>query len=492
MAVSITFGRKADASRNHVGGNFTTIGTTTGVLKDDTSVITPTFIVHVNHQGMPAATQIVDCNYCYCKEFNRYYWITDIVQHTTAVWNITCEVDVLQTYWNDISQTDAYATRAQNGSIWLADPMTPKAGSSHASEVDYALENFDPEGSFIITFASEIPNGKLGVTSCYSCTASEMKAIAETLYSQDFYDKFKNSMANPDAALIRAVWLPYDVSSCCGGTQNIKFNNITVGTGAPVNTLSGGGDFVVNPYIPHKVVAPDYDTYATYMNLPPYANYSIFLPGVGLTDLPMEQAFGTGADQPAISVQYKISIPTGEIFYKLVRLIDVVNSGAGVIIKTASGKLGTDIPISHMQNSTQTAVTSAVGALVYGGETALMAMTGNTIGAIAFGGSTLVQLNNANMGQYTSTISASGSLGTFYNSDLDMLQCRVQTVWYDVSDYPSNIRTVVGLPMCKKVTIGSQHGYLKCDSAFVKTKATLKEQQMIANFLNNEGIYILY
>lgn len=82
-----------------------------GSLKDGTSVIDPIIII----QGTPATTQqIVSSNYLYIEDFGRYYFINDISSVRTNLWEISCHVDVLQTYATQIKAQTAIIQRQEN------------------------------------------------------------------------------------------------------------------------------------------------------------------------------------------------------------------------------------------------------------------------------------------------------------------------------------------------------------------------------------------
>lgn len=74
-------------------------GTTlTGSLRNESSVINPSFIIeHENPSGF---------NYCYISDFGRYYFITNITAIRTGIWKIDCGVDVLMSFKTEILNLD--------------------------------------------------------------------------------------------------------------------------------------------------------------------------------------------------------------------------------------------------------------------------------------------------------------------------------------------------------------------------------------------------
>lgn len=71
-------------------------------------IITPTFIFDYSVAALA-------CNYLYCVEFGRFYFVKNIAVDTAGRIDISCAVDVLQTYANQIK--NSYATILRSESI---------------------------------------------------------------------------------------------------------------------------------------------------------------------------------------------------------------------------------------------------------------------------------------------------------------------------------------------------------------------------------------
>lgn len=76
-------------------------------LKADTSVLKPTLILQ-------SASSLAGFNYMYIPDFNRYYFIDDIVSKNNVIWEVSGHVDVLQTYKTGILSNTAVLRRQQN------------------------------------------------------------------------------------------------------------------------------------------------------------------------------------------------------------------------------------------------------------------------------------------------------------------------------------------------------------------------------------------
>ena len=102
---------------NKIGKNLTDELVTSDVLlKDDVSILKPVFKVR-------DVRSIITYNYLYCPDLQRYYFIDDIVSVHNDLWEISCHVDVLETYKNSILGQTAVIKRQQNKyNLYLNDP----------------------------------------------------------------------------------------------------------------------------------------------------------------------------------------------------------------------------------------------------------------------------------------------------------------------------------------------------------------------------------
>ena len=81
-----------NSNNNVLNKNLTLVDTLEFNLKTDNSILQPVLILKNYSKG----------NYCYIKEFNRYYYITDIKLLTGGLYQLQLDVDVLMTYKKDI------------------------------------------------------------------------------------------------------------------------------------------------------------------------------------------------------------------------------------------------------------------------------------------------------------------------------------------------------------------------------------------------------
>ena len=77
-----------NSNNNILNKNITLVDTLEFKLKIDNSILQPVLILKNYSKG----------NYCYIKEFKRFYYITDIKLLTGGFYQLQLDVDVLMTY----------------------------------------------------------------------------------------------------------------------------------------------------------------------------------------------------------------------------------------------------------------------------------------------------------------------------------------------------------------------------------------------------------
>lgn len=92
--------------------------TLSGTLKEQTSITSPAIMIE---SGNP-----VNFNYAYIPDFNRYYFISDIINVSNNLWRINLKVDVLESFKNDILSSSAILSDSEvtgsdkymSGDVW--------------------------------------------------------------------------------------------------------------------------------------------------------------------------------------------------------------------------------------------------------------------------------------------------------------------------------------------------------------------------------------
>lgn len=106
----ITIGQTADDKRV-LNKSFS--GTDIEVtLKQPCSVLNPTFVLKYN-------SNYITCNYLYAPDLSRYYFIDNITLQTGNRCEISCSVDVLMSYRQQIANINCVISRQQRSGLSL-------------------------------------------------------------------------------------------------------------------------------------------------------------------------------------------------------------------------------------------------------------------------------------------------------------------------------------------------------------------------------------
>lgn len=96
------------SEQNKIGKNIDNILTASGVLKDETSILSPSILVNADLDALTSA------NYMTIDSFGRKYFITDIKSIRRGLVQIDGRCDVLETYKDYIKQQTAVIARQEN------------------------------------------------------------------------------------------------------------------------------------------------------------------------------------------------------------------------------------------------------------------------------------------------------------------------------------------------------------------------------------------
>lgn len=97
-----------NSDKNKLDKNLVEITTITGTLKKETSVINPVILIETPLEN------IISFNYLTIPTFNRSYYVTDIKSIRTNLAEISCHVDVLQSYREQIKENTAIVRKQEN------------------------------------------------------------------------------------------------------------------------------------------------------------------------------------------------------------------------------------------------------------------------------------------------------------------------------------------------------------------------------------------
>lgn len=115
MAFTITI-QTSSSEKNRVDKTLTDIAALTGTLRNDTSIIDPTF------QIAGDMSQYLNANYCTVPAFGRSYFINNIRSVRAGLFEIVCHVDVLSSFKTQLRANSAIIHKSErNWNLYLND-----------------------------------------------------------------------------------------------------------------------------------------------------------------------------------------------------------------------------------------------------------------------------------------------------------------------------------------------------------------------------------
>ncbi len=144
-----------------------------GILRSQTSIITPSLLIDartlinvaesngidvIDSNNVEIIQKIIEkinvCNYCYIPNFNRYYFITDIISVNQDLWQLNMTCDVLMSYKDQILNLSGFISRNENEyNIFIEDDLM---NFQYDKEIQYV--NLDALALSTITKMSSQPN----------------------------------------------------------------------------------------------------------------------------------------------------------------------------------------------------------------------------------------------------------------------------------------------------------------------------------------------
>lgn len=115
MAFTITI-QTSSSEKNRVDKTLTDIAALTGTLRNDTSIIDPTF------QIAGDMSAYLNANYCTVPAFGRCYFINNIRSVRAGLFEIVCHVDVLSSFKTQLRANSAIIHKSErNWNLYLND-----------------------------------------------------------------------------------------------------------------------------------------------------------------------------------------------------------------------------------------------------------------------------------------------------------------------------------------------------------------------------------
>lgn len=469
-------------------------GTTkTCVLKDDTSITTPTISL--------AGHAYFSYNYAYISDFGRYYYVNEIktIGPNTEI-SLVC--DVLATYKDSILASTQYITYSANASkTWLADTRIPLSKNATVTRDGASTSGiFYTTGFFVLTVNGKngcaayiMSSGALaqliqsvdqwkndsisgvltgqtgGVTYDWTTTEKCLESLGKMMTQTDIVG---NAYANAPSCIRSCIWVPFDATAFdVGSAQNVFLGEFDTGVSA-FRCRTGPVVFSKSVNIPwqhsdwRRGVCED-----LYM----------YLPFAGCVHLSADSLIHAST----IDIQISISATDGTVCYRL--------SDGNYTIGTYGGSCAANYPIGINQQASagqilQTGVAGIEKQLSAGVQSSISPLSAASAAAASLFEGVVTAYNVMDVA-FSTNPSTIGSFGGGAGAGLGNTLITIASVSHDTIISPSDMAATMGRPAMEPMSLANLTGFCQCANAHLAMNGTADEKNAVDTFLNS-GIYI--
>lgn len=152
--------------------DLTTVGTYTGTLKDNCSIIDPIFLVEAD------LADLKNANYCSVLTFGRSYFINDIISIRNGLVEIDCHVDVLSSFATEIKANKGIVFRQEESwNLYLNDGVLEVYQNPHVTTHEFPT-GFSGQ-SYVLALAGRNGGGIIPLSGGYSENAKSLPGLLE-------------------------------------------------------------------------------------------------------------------------------------------------------------------------------------------------------------------------------------------------------------------------------------------------------------------------
>ena len=450
-----------------------TSGTTvTCVLKEETSIENPSFILNT-----PIA------NYTYVEAFGHYYFVDDVININAGMCELVCSMDVLASYKSDITSYTAFVERsASSYDVFVNDNLL--SNQQKIINMEHSTASMTKIGGscFVVQVLSGDPNPDEGGVVLYA--TPDLTPYAKLLQSgtynaQDIIDWIDKKIAQAfdlDVYIGTVKWLPINPSQIGTLTNDFYVGPIEVGVPSGYSIYKSKQ----TPYyrdVVYGMTIPSTYAFGDFRDCNPrFSKYTLRLPGVGLVELDPVMIGSILHDSLSqLNIDIEIDYISGDVVYYLQKAATV--GTAYEEFARYRGNISVDIPIAKSTADFGKSVNTFAGSV--GAGLAAGGAVGAAVGAVAG----IVGVVANELTPDTSMIGGGGN-----RSDINYTSgaLRLYVEHYGSKDYPT---AVAGRPLMQNVALSTLSGFVKCGNASVPVNAHAAERDAINNFLNS-GFYI--
>lgn len=446
-----------------------------GSLRTETSLLNPK--IDIQHGGKSDFTQF---NYAYIEDFNRYYFIDDITSVRTYISRLHLRCDVLMSYVHSIGQLPCIVARTSNEeyvSKDLVDDRIPmKPTFTRTIEYEYPLSpvitnnSASRNNSILVTIGQvdiDLNDGSVGTdynNSYFNIPSWQLtgnsNSMCHYIFARAELATFLEKIyANSElfSYIISIKCFPVDLTDfMTTKSQNIVLDGKTVYYGAKL--VTGGSQVsdgnVVAYLLTHSNQIKINKIYNDFRDYSPITNYSIIFPFYGEYKIPNQYLYS------GVYFDIVLDFLHSQIMYSLytyednkLKLISTLTADLSVELAFTSTnaqeiKRSTDVKIIQGSSTITTSLISLIS-----GISLIATGVGTGLGTgLAIGGAS---------GIVGGTLNTAAQLRSIPNATATYMQGRnnvgvfsptkivIIRESFDLSDTPSNISSVLGLPSMK-------------------------------------------
>ena len=474
----ITFNNFSKRNNSTKQPTETTGVTVTASLKDDTSIINPTFLLD--------RTALQNFDVSYVEALGHYYFVTDCKLNGNGLIELMCSMDVLASYKSDILANWCNILYTTDSSKNIIDHRIPVLSNVEVSDNAVAIDNltitgYDNMGAVII-----------GVTGVGSFGTYLMQNSTQVKSLLDGVENFNtNNIKDTVTGLIQLVssgYAPDNLKSAIalplaldggefGTLDQIHLGLYPCTAGSSFTPIYG---FHINKPIISRVTNVGIPwKYSDWRRNSPYSEVVLYLPFIGVVSLPTSDII----NENTLTVQYSINVTSGDI------AVSVKGASSGRILSTSSGNIAMSTAYGSSGIDTTKLTTTAIGGLGAIGAGAVAASTGGAGLAVlgVLGG--LGTVAKGTLDSIAQNTGGSGGLGGGASQGLDrVIHCFV--VSRTLTDEPSHFAPVMGKPFMGVGTPGQHLGGFFMANGFSVECAADEPVKKEINSLVDSGIYI--
>lgn len=463
-----------------------------GTLREKSSIVAPT--ITIEYKGFP------NWNYAYIPNFNRYYFITDIVSVNLNVWMIAFRVDPLMSYKEIIKDTRAMVERNENTfDAFMLDEMYPPKYNKQVTEnwITDVL-GFSPDIVFrpdmdltyrphvvVTTYNTRFTNTGADLNPPDPNYLPEIWAnnfisgIGYKTYALDYLqskkltlDLFNNS--GHASFVISIIVYPYEIKTS-GSYQ------MAIGSGIVEGMENVPG--VETPFIPYAVIN-DFvmDRARSFLDFEPYTTRELYIPYAGWYKIPFEVCAGH-----EILVYYSIDQIQGNA------TAFVYDKTSHRILWSTPCQLGIKIPVSTTNNLENEkaesannlnlimSIVSSAASIGIGVATANPVAT--TAGVIAGAKGLTSYINHMN----SIVDRAQATAASAMTSMASLQKCRIRKTRNFTDEYDQDFCREFGKPLRQIRRIGELTGFTVLGSAHMEIPGAYPDEVSAVESILKEG-----